>query len=288
MRKTTLLPLIGIVAATLSVQATAKKAPADKFAIESQRLVYERDNAGIEVLYPQMEAIDSSVNALEESFNATVYGLMYRFSTDNLSRSILMPPVTDKRTLDHMILSAAAQAKTDGEEVTGDPFPYNYYTTWQTFSNDKVVSLFFDQFIYQGGAHGIKQATIVNFDPATGQAFDVRDHIRDTVRFMELARKAYMKENKLKDPVFKTQTGFFMELDQLPMPENIGFVAQGVLLFYNVYEIAPYSRGPVTIVIPYSAFRDGVIHPNFTAAGMKKSGYKEFEDKSTAATKIKK
>ncbi len=31
----------------------------------------------------------------------------------------------------------------------------------------------------------------------------------------------------------------------------MGFGPQGFILFYNVYEIAPYAMGPTRLIIPY-------------------------------------
>ena len=35
------------------------------------------------------------------------------------------------------------------------------------------------------------------------------------------------------------------------LPENIGFSDEGVILLYNVYEIAPYSEGITEFTIPF-------------------------------------
>jgi hypothetical protein len=39
-------------------------------------------------------------------------------------------------------------------------------------------------------------------------------------------------------------------------PDTVSFTASGILLYWNVYSIAPYSAGPIEIIAPYDAIDD--------------------------------
>ena len=46
--------------------------------------------------------------------------------------------------------------------------------------------------------------------------------------------------------------GFTFENDEFSLPEAIGFSNNGMILYYNSYEIAPYANGPTDLTIPFS------------------------------------
>lgn len=106
---------------------------------------------------------------------------------------------------------------------------------------------------YAGGAHPAHSTQIINLD-YTGKKLDW-DYIIDTGKTQDLMR---LNETVLRAIRQITpgrswqQEGFLIEGDTLPLPKHFAFTRDGLMMFYNEYEIAPYAMGPVSYTISYS------------------------------------
>jgi len=90
--------------------------------------------------------------------------------------------------------------------------------------------------------------SFLNFNPSTGDLLAHDDFIANKSAFSDLAQQHFKAAIKTSaDIIFEDY--FFGEAFQLP--ENIGFNDEGIILFYNVYEIAAYAIGITEFTIPY-------------------------------------
>ena len=60
------------------------------------------------------------------------------------------------------------------------------------------------------------------------------------------------------DASIKDKSTLF-EKDNFTLPVNIGYTEEGLILAYNVYEIAPYSTGLIDFTIPYEEADDYLV-----------------------------
>lgn len=142
------------------------------------------------------------------------------------------------------------------------PTPYQLLSKWDAYSNKRIASVYIECTAFTGGAHGIFNALYLNYSRETGSVLDVFKLIQDTTVLMDLAKIEFCRQRSLPMNASKEQTTLFCELSQMPMPLNIGFSEKGLVLFYNPYEIAPWSSGPIKIEIPFSSLKD-VFKTNF-------------------------
>ena len=91
--------------------------------------------------------------------------------------------------------------------------------------------------------------SFLNFDPQTGQLLHLDDHIKNPSGFVKLAEKYFNLELQESSDEEGFDDYFFGE--GFHLPANIGFSDDGVILLYNVYEIAPYSEGVIEFTIPF-------------------------------------
>jgi len=75
------------------------------------------------------------------------------------------------------------------------------------------------------------------------------DIIKNEKDFKNLAETYFIKTLKTEDKDLKMEDFFFGEPFQLP--ENLGFSEDGLVLLYNVYEVASYDQGYTEFVIPF-------------------------------------
>lgn len=118
-----------------------------------------------------------------------------------------------------------------------------------TYSSSEVLTIALSIYTDKGGAHGNDTITFLNFNPNTGRLFTLEDIINDVVAFKKLAEKHFkiaIDSNTSEN--LSIEDFFFGEPFQLP--NNIGFTEDGLVLLYNVYEIASYNQGYTEFVIP--------------------------------------
>ena len=100
-----------------------------------------------------------------------------------------------------------------------------------------------------GGAHGNDSIVLLNFNPENGNLYSHSEIIDDIDGFKSLAETYFM--NTLKDESETTSISEFFFGKAFQLPENIGFNDEGIILLYNVYEIASYDQGYTEFIIPF-------------------------------------
>ncbi len=121
---------------------------------------------------------------------------------------------------------------------------------------DSVVSVRVETYSYMGGAHSNTQVSFIMADTRTGQRIGLAELARDPEAFHALAEKEFRRSAGMSDADDDYATkGFWFNDNQFVLPENIGLTPDSVILYYNAYEIAPYSMGPTSITLPRTALQ---------------------------------
>ncbi|AXT18757.1 DUF4163 domain-containing protein [Flavobacteriaceae bacterium AU392] len=117
-----------------------------------------------------------------------------------------------------------------------------------TYQSSEIISIPITSYLNTGGAHGSLNVTFLNFDPESGNLLSFEEFIEDINGFKTLAKTYFEKKFGITND--KSFEDYFFGQNFL-LPENIGFNDEGILLFYNVYEIASYTDGPTEFTIPF-------------------------------------
>lgn len=115
-----------------------------------------------------------------------------------------------------------------------------------TYQSSEIVCIAFSSFSFTGGAHGNTDITLYNFNPETGNILKFDEIINDKKGFTELVKTYFKKEIGIENDYEDVFFG-----NDFSLPENIGFNENGVIILYNVYEIASYAQGVTEFTIPY-------------------------------------
>lgn len=119
------------------------------------------------------------------------------------------------------------------------------------FQNAKVVTVQMDGYSYTGGAHGNPFTMLVSYDLGKGaKPLEITDLISDTTAVKPALEKAYKRSKGLKETDPLTEV-VYPEITQIPLPAQIAVVANGVVFFYNAYEIAPYAVGSSSALLTW-------------------------------------
>lgn len=142
----------------------------------------------------------------------------------------------------------------DDFQKEGYPFhPWEAY--WQlqvTYNAHGLLSLYTDQYVYSGGAHGntlrssatweLTQGGLRTLDSFYESGFDYQSLVLETILKQareNLAQEPYIYFEEYQDSI----KGCFN-------PQSFYLTPDGLVIYYQQYEIAPYSTGIVEFTIP--------------------------------------
>jgi hypothetical protein len=111
------------------------------------------------------------------------------------------------------------------------------------FQSPEIITIALTSYINTGGAHGLLNISLLNFNVETGEKIENNNLFDDIEGFKNIAKPYFEKETEGKD---------LLDISEdFELPENIGYNNEGVILIYNTYEVAPYSTGIIEFMIPF-------------------------------------
>ena len=133
---------------------------------------------------------------------------------------------------------------------------YSYYKSIeshvQLYEKDLLVYRV-DYNEYTGGAHGMYMSTFLNMDLTLMRPLRLDDiFVGDFQEALtDLIWNQLMADNKVTTHEALEDMGYASTGDIAPT-ENFYLSKEGITFYYNIYDITPYSMGPVKVTIPYS------------------------------------
>ncbi|MBL7128575.1 MAG: DUF3298 domain-containing protein [Ignavibacteria bacterium] len=137
-------------------------------------------------------------------------------------------------------------------------YPQNWFyeiNASAKFYTQKILCLEFSQGGYTGGAHGhdyvqyidvnLENANILKLDDLLVKDFETKLNKLIDMKFREV--KGLLPTDDLE------QGGLFE--NKIAYNDNFAVLKDGLLFYYNNYEIAPYAAGPTELLITYDELR---------------------------------
>jgi hypothetical protein len=121
----------------------------------------------------------------------------------------------------------------------------DYQTGWALereikviYNTSKIISLEFYEYSFMGGAHPITMRTFQSFYSKTGAIVVIEDS------------KIINKLTAIAEEEFRNSSaGYLFENDEFCLNDNFAITEDGLIFYFNPYEIAPYSFGPAKIIL---------------------------------------
>lgn len=121
--------------------------------------------------------------------------------------------------------------------------PYSVISQFEVkYNKDNYLSIVTKIYQYTGGAHGITAQIAMNRNLATGKKIQLDNQYYDLI-IEEINRQV------AQEPTIYFQSELPIEYFDL---ENFYLTDEGIVIFYGLYEIAPYSSGIREFLIPWS------------------------------------
>jgi hypothetical protein len=159
-----------------------------------------------------------------------------------------------------------------GEIISDNPEePFNFILDWsQTQLNDKYISFVITMYYFSGGAHGINETYAFNYDVAAQKEISIDDFLGKSSQ--NLQKLSQLAEQKVVSQIQSGQASidnFLMEMvkDGTKPTEdnykNFNFNLSSLTIYFQQYQVAPGSQGPVTIVLSKSELEQNSMTSNY-------------------------
>lgn len=120
------------------------------------------------------------------------------------------------------------------------------------FENKDVLTIKLETFLFTGGAHGLSTIRFLNFNKIDGSEIERQKLFKSENDFIMFTETIFREQENIPTEVGINSTGFMFETESFYLPENIGYTDDGLLLYYEPYEIASYADGPIILTIPFN------------------------------------
>lgn len=123
---------------------------------------------------------------------------------------------------------------------------------------DDFFTLKFTLELYSGGAHQITKETFVNV-MNEGKLIVLEDLFKEESRskIAKSIEKAFRIQSELSPEQNLTEVGLFK--NKIPYTNNAMLNEEGILFHYDPYEIAPWTTGPIEILVSYSEINEEIV-----------------------------
>lgn len=114
-----------------------------------------------------------------------------------------------------------------------------------------VLSYVVERYLYLGGAHGINNRLLLNFDITTGKTLEEKDIFTDDF-FSKIHDMLVLNLVRQRDDMslIEDVQNSDYEIDAIKPNGNFYFAPDGLIYIYNPYEIGPYYLGETNILVP--------------------------------------
>jgi hypothetical protein len=120
------------------------------------------------------------------------------------------------------------------------------------YRTDSLINIKLHHYTFTGGAHGYEGDRSLIFNAVTGRSLEYKDIFKDEKAFTAFAEKKFRTAYKIPAGKPINSTGLMFEDEKFALPQNIFFKENGILLYYNAYEVAAYAEQQKELLIPYS------------------------------------
>lgn len=151
-----------------------------------------------------------------------------------------------------------AEAKAAYTESVKNAFNFNNYETFLeytvTLNTPKYLSFYLDEYSYTGGAHGNTLRESHTLDARTGKAMPLSVFFEECKNYKNVILHLIEEQANAN---YAANPGIYFEdyrtlIAEYFNEDNFYLTDKGIAIYYQQYQIAPYSTGIVVFEIPYS------------------------------------
>lgn len=142
------------------------------------------------------------------------------------------------------------------KDSNGELIPFELVTKYDvTYNDNNLLSIPMDYYQFTGGAHGLTTKIGYNFQLDSGTKLKLKELFNDNFDFKTIINK------KVKEEIAKNPQEYFSDGDDfkgIKDEQDFYLAKDGLVVYFQLYEIAPYSSGIKEFKIPYADIEKGL------------------------------
>lgn len=151
------------------------------------------------------------------------------------------------------LATMAQRYSEDSQEYDLPIYPYQASTDYQVhYNKNNLLSLTITYYEYTGGAHGNYVKEAFNINLRTGKKFSLADLLGKNNSYQKTINKEIQEEIKEHQELYFADD--VQNLKALSKDSNFYLQDNDLVIYFQIYEIAPYSTGTPEFKIPLKLF----------------------------------
>lgn len=210
-----------------------------------------RDDAQVNKVSVAAKSLNGKTDIFEYDIHMPVFSKITNKRLEKkLNRQIEKEVLGLKKELEKDAKNASTTAKQNGWGFR----PYTLKVTYQvTFNQKGILSFILSYQQYTGGAHGLERLNAYNIHLHDGSSIALSDCFQDGAHYQQLIQQEIIRQIK------KNPTVYFPDAEQKVLDtKDFQFYIDdtGFIIYFPLYELAPYASGIRTFSIPFSYCQD--------------------------------
>ena len=201
--------------------------------------------------------INISFNELKysnEYINVDIKTPIVNYSNKEIGKKINSILKGDIISFKNQIEISAEESFKESKKHSFQFIPYEAIAIYETtFKNSKILSIPITFYTYTGGAHGNTIKEPYNFDLSTGNKIRLNNIFKENFDYKPLL-KEYIKSTIEEDPDIFFDDAMSV-IDKLDNNQKFYITNENLVVYYDLYEIAPYSSGIIEFKIPLAELK---------------------------------
>lgn len=126
------------------------------------------------------------------------------------------------------------------------------------YNSNNVISFEYSEYYYLGGAHPNSIVLYKSINLNNEKQISLTDLFTESnfTKLNSIAENIFRKKWKLKNDDDLEKAGFWFNNNQFALNDNFAITKDGLIFYYNNYEIAPYVFGPTELFIQINEIKN--------------------------------
>lgn len=230
--------------------------PFDVEHLERAYYDHSHGSAKIDVTYPVLRTTSSETDA---AFNSNVLTTVVGLYENGVNS---VQPTSVAQAMHDFIHTFVSQLDQPSSRTYFPPWSYSI-SARVLFNADGILSLRYEDFSFEGGAHPNTVYQNASYVRTTGSVVTLDDILKPGSRekLNAIGLAAFRHDHGIAPGESLQQAGYFVDASTFKLNTNFMVTKAGLLFQFNQYEIAPYYFGAQQVLIPYGDLK-GILVPN--------------------------
>ena len=119
------------------------------------------------------------------------------------------------------------------------------------YQKDDLLSLSINYYSYTAGAHGYTLERAYNYNLVNGEEILLKDILKEKKDYIDIINQEIKRQIELSPQEYFSEFSVFQSISE---EQPFYLIEDGMVVYFGLYEIAPYSSGIRYFEIPYSLF----------------------------------